>query len=293
MKFDVFTLFPEFFAGPLTSSILKRGQASGTLQIGVHDIRNWAEGKHRVCDDYPFGGGAGMVMKAEPVAAAIESVLNFNAGPHENDEGRVPSGQVMKDESSFSSFIPHPSSFQPPCPVILMTPQGRPFSQAIARELSQKSHLALLCGHYEGIDERAVDLLVTDEISIGDYVLTGGEAAALVIIEAVARLVPGVLGNEASPLEESFSEGLLEAPCYTRPAVWRGQNVPEVLLSGHHGETANWKRREALRRTLQRRPDLAEGLRESRVWTKEEEKIWDEFAQKQKSNGASGLNSKE
>ena len=250
MKFDVFTLFPEFFAGPLTSSILRRGQASGALQIGVHDIRNWAEGKHRVCDDYPFGGGAGMVMKAEPVAKAIESVLNFNAGPGEN-------GKVVK----------------PPCPVILMTPQGRPFSQAIARELSEQSHLALLCGHYEGIDERAVDLLVTDEISIGDYVLTGGEAAALVVIEAVARLVPGVLGNEASPLEESFSDGLLEAPCYTRPAVWRGQSVPEVLLSGHHGETARWKRREALKRTLERRPDLAETLRESRVWTKEEEKI--------------------
>lgn len=274
MKFDVFTLFPEFFAGPLTSSILKRGQQAGAIEIGVHNIRDWAEGKHRVCDDYPFGGGAGMVMKAQPVADAIESVLNFNAGPDENGKTALP-----------------------PCLVILMTPQGRPFSQAIARELSEKSHLALLCGHYEGIDERAVNLLVTDEISIGDYVLTGGEAAALVVIEAVSRLVPGVLGNEASPLEESFSDGLLEAPCYTRPAQWRGQSVPDVLLSGHHGETAKWKRREALRRTLERRPDLAEMLRKSRVWTKEEEKIWDEFAQHQKSErksiGASDLELKE
>jgi tRNA (guanine37-N1)-methyltransferase len=289
MKFDVFTLFPEFFAGPLTSSILKRGQASGALQIGVHDIRNWAEGKHRVCDDYPFGGGAGMVMKAEPVAAAIESVLNFNAGPSGNAECGTRNAECHDN----STLRTQHSTLKPPCPVILMTPQGRPFSQAIARELSEQPHLALLCGHYEGIDERAVNLLVTDEISIGDYVLTGGEAAALVIIEAVARLVPGVLGNEASPLEESFSEGLLEAPCYTRPALWRGQNVPEVLLSGHHGETARWKRREALKRTLERRPDLAKSIRESRSWTKEEEKIWDEFAQAQKTNGASDLNSKE
>ncbi len=285
MKFDVFTLFPEFFAGPLTSSILKRGQQAGAIEIGVHNIRDWATDKHRVCDDYPFGGGAGMVMKAEPVAAAIESVLNFNAGPHEKAEG----GRWKAEGEEYSAH----STFKPPCPVILMTPQGRPFSQAIARELSEHSHIALLCGHYEGIDERAVDLLVTDEISIGDYVLTGGEAAALVVIEAVARLVPGVLGNEASPLEESFSDGLLEAPCYTRPAQWRGQSVPDVLLSGHHGEMAKWKRREALKRTLQRRPDLAETLCESREWTKEEQKIWDEFAQHQKSNGASGLELKE
>lgn len=289
MKFDVFTLFPEFFAGPLTSSILKRGQTSGILEIGVHDIRNWAEGKHRVCDDYPFGGGAGMVMKAEPVAKAIESVLNFNAGPRGNAE----CGMTNAEGDDNSALRTQHSTFAAPCPVILMTPQGRPFSQAIARELSEKPHLALLCGHYEGIDERAVDLLVTDEISIGDYVLTGGEAAALVVIEAVARLVPGVLGNEASPLEESFSEGLLEAPCYTRPAVWRGQNVPEVLLSGHHGETAKWKRREALKRTLERRPDLAKSLRESRIWTKEEETIWDEFAHNQQIHDANGLNSKE
>lgn len=275
MRFDVFTLFPEFFAGPLTSSILKRGQQAGAIEIGVHNIRDWTTDKHHVCDDAPFGGGAGMVMKAGPVAASIEDVLKFNAGPDENGNKTAP-----------------------PCPVILMTPQGRPFSQSVARELSAQPHIALLCGHYEGIDERAVDLLVTGEISIGDYVLTGGETAALVVIEAVARLVPGVLGNAQSALEESFSDGLLEAPHYTRPAVWRGQGVPDVLLSGHHAEVEKWRRREALKRTLQRRPDLAPTLRASRPWNKDEQKIWDEFArddtqdakqQDAKQDDASGL----
>ena len=254
MRFDIFTLFPEFFAGPLSSSILKRGQGSGAIEIGVHNIRDWTSDKHRVCDDYPFGGGAGMVMKAEPVAAALEDVLNFKVGPDEN-------GEISPA----------------PCPVIFLTPTGRPFSQAIAQELSGHSQLALLCGHYEGLDERAVELLVTDEISIGDYVLTGGEAAALVVIEAVARLVPGVLGNEQSPLDESFSDGLLEAPSYTRPAMWRGKSVPDVLLSGHHENVKKWRRCEALKRTLARRSDLALALRESRQWTKEEHRIWEEF----------------
>jgi tRNA (guanine37-N1)-methyltransferase len=262
MRFDIFTLFPEFFVGPLSSSILKRGQESGVLEFGVHNIRDWTTDKHRTCDDYPFGGGAGMVMKAEPVAQAIEDVLNLEVGP---DKGNAE------------------------CPVILMTPQGRPFSQSIARELSAHPRLALLCGHYEGIDERAVELLVTDEISIGDYVLTGGEAATVVVIEAVARLVPGVLGNAQSPLDESFSDGLLEAPHYTRPAVWRGRSVPEVLISGHHGNVEKWKRCEALKRTLQRRPDLAPKLRGSRQWTKDELKIWAEFAQHENQNdGANG-----
>jgi tRNA (guanine37-N1)-methyltransferase len=227
MRFDIFTLFPDFFAGPFNNSILKRAQAAGALEIGIHDIRNWAPGKHRVCDDYPFGGGAGMVMKPEPVAAALEDVLNFNA--------------VLQE---------------PPCPVVLLSPQGRVFTQTVAQELSAWPRLALLCGHYEGIDERAVELLVTDEISIGDYVLTGGELAAAVVIDAVARLVPGVLGNAESAAHDSFSNGLLEAPQYTRPAEWRGQPVPEVLLSGHHGKVAEWRLRQSLRRTRQRRPDL-------------------------------------
>lgn len=225
MRFEVFTLFPEFFAGPLTSSILKRGAESGAIGVGVHNIREHAEGKHRVCDDAPYGGGAGMVMKAEPVARALENVLHLEAG-------------------------------LPPCPVILMSPQGRKFSQSIAQELSEYSRIALLCGHYEGIDERVVESFVTDEISVGDYVLTGGETAALVIIDAVARLVPGVLGNAESAVRDSFSDGLLEAPHYTRPETWRGQSVPPVLLSGHHGEIEKWRREEALKRTRRRRPDL-------------------------------------
>ena len=258
MQFHIFTLFPEFFVGPLASSILKRGQASGAIEVGVHDIRDWTSDKHRVCDDYPFGGGAGMVMKAEPVAAALEDVLNFKAGPDENGATALP-----------------------PCPVVFLTPTGRPFSQAVARELSAHPRIALLCGHYEGVDERVVEMLVTDEISIGDYVLTGGEAAALVVIEAVARLVPGVLGNEQSPLDESFSDGLLEAPHYTRPATWRGKAVPDVLISGHHANVAKWRRCEALKRTLERRSDLALALRGSRQWTKEEQRIWEEFDRRQ------------
>jgi len=227
MQFDIFTLFPAFFEGPFGNSILKRAQQSEVLKIGVHDIRDWTTDKHRMCDDYPYGGGAGMVMKAEPVAAAIEDVLNFKAGVS-----------------------------APPCPVILMSPQGRPFTQRVAEELSTQPRLALLCGHYEGIDERAVQLLVTDEISIGDYVLTGGEIAATVVLDAVARLLPGVLGNAESAVHDSFSDGLLEAPQYTRPAQWRGLRVPDVLLSGHHGEVEKWRRREALRRTWERRRDL-------------------------------------
>ena len=225
MRFEVFTLFPEFFAGPLTSSILKRGAESGAIGVGVHDIRDYAEGKHRVCDDAPYGGGAGMVMKAEPVARALENVLHLEVGSE-------------------------------PCPIILMSPQGRRFSQSVAQELREYSQIALLCGHYEGIDERVVETFVTDEISVGDYVLTGGETAALVIIDAVARLVPGVLGNAESAARDSFSDGLLEAPHYTRPETWRGQSVPPVLLSGHHEKIEKWRREQGLQRTRQRRPDL-------------------------------------
>jgi tRNA (guanine37-N1)-methyltransferase len=227
MRFDVFTLFPDFFAGPLSNSILKRGAESGAIQIGVHNIRDYAEGKHRVCDDAPYGGGAGMVMKAEPVARALENVLHLEVG-------------------------------SPSCPIILMSPQGRRFSQSIAQELCEYPQIALLCGHYEGIDERVVEAFVTDEISIGDYVLTGGETAALVVIDAVARLVPQVLGNAESAARDSFADGLLEAPHYTRPETWRDRRVPEVLLSGHHERIETWRRAEGLRRTQLRRPDLLE-----------------------------------
>jgi tRNA (guanine37-N1)-methyltransferase len=200
------------------------------VEVGVHDIRDGADDKHRTCDDAPYGGGAGMVMKAEPVARVVTDVLKWDVGVA-----------------------------APPCPVILMSPQGRPLTQRIVEELSAHSQIALLCAHYEGLDERAVELLVTDEISIGDYVLTGGELAALVVVDAVSRLVPGVLGNEESAQRDSFADGLLEAPHYTRPTQWRDKAVPEVLLSGHHARIEHWRMKEGLRRTLQRRPDLLEG----------------------------------
>lgn len=234
MRFDIFTLFPDFFKSPLESSILGRAQANRVLEVRAHDIRAWTSDKHHVCDDAPFGGGAGMVMKAEPVAAAIEDVLKWDAVSGEKSDA--------------------------PCPVILMSPQGRRFSQKIAQELSCHSQIAILCGHYEGIDERAIDALVTDGISVGDYVLTGGEIAALTIIDAVARLLPDVLGNAESHQNDSFSHGLLEAPQYTRPQNWRGREIPPVLLSGNHAEIAKWRRRESLRRTWKRRPDLIEGV---------------------------------
>jgi tRNA (guanine37-N1)-methyltransferase len=231
MRFDIFTLFPDYFTAPFGDSILNRGRQSGVLELNLHDIRNWAHDKHRTCDDYPYGGGAGMVLKAEPVAAAMEEVLRYKS--REED---------------------------PPCPVILMSPQGRTFTHEVAQELAGKPRIALLCGHYEGIDERAIDLLVTDEISIGDFVLTGGEPAAICIVDAVARLVPGVLGNADSAPGDSFATGLLEAPHYTRPDIWRDLPVPEILLSGNHGEIERWRVKEGMKRTLKRRPDLLDGL---------------------------------
>ncbi|HEX8464858.1 MAG TPA: tRNA (guanosine(37)-N1)-methyltransferase TrmD [Abditibacterium sp.] len=233
MRFDIFTLFPDYFSGPFSSSILKRGLASGAISIGLHDIRTWSDNKHLTADDAPFGGGAGMVMKAEPVARALESVLNFDVGSNA------------------------------PCPIIYLSPQGRRLNQKVVEELAALPHIALLCGHYEGIDERAIQSCVTDEISIGDFVLTGGESAAAMLVEAVSRFVPGVLGNETSASGDSFANGLLEAPCYTRPARWRELDVPSVLLSGNHGEIEKWRFREGLRRTMLRRPELVEiALRE-------------------------------
>lgn len=247
MQFDIFTLFPEYFSGPLTSSILKRGRESGAIEVGIHNIRDWTHDRHHVCDDGPYGGGAGMVMKAEPLAQAVESVLQWDAS---------------RDAA--------------PCPVILMSPQGRTLTQNVAQELAAHPRIALVCGHYEGIDERAVELLITDEISIGDYVLTGGEVAAGVVIDAVARLVPGVLGNEASAQHDSFSDGLLEAPHYTRPALWRERGVPDVLLSGDHGAIEKWRFRESLQRTLARRPDLLKCWPGERTLSRAQQKIWNE-----------------
>lgn len=224
MQFDILTLFPGMFTGPLTESILKRAAQAGLINIALHDIRTYATDRHHTADDAPYGGGAGMVMKAEPLAAAIRAVQG---------------GQDTEQRTL----------------TVLMTPAGEVFSQQIAHELSGYDRLLLVCGHYEGIDERVREALIDRELSVGDYVLTGGELAAMVIVDAVARLVPGVIDAESIG-EESHSGGVLEYPHYTRPAVWEGREVPAVLLSGHHGEVARWRRREQLRRTLARRPDL-------------------------------------
>ncbi len=225
LRFDLFTLFPEICAAYLQESILKRAQAAGIVEVQLHDIREHAEGKHKVTDDLPYGGGGGMVMKPEPVFAAVESVLG--------------------DEAARAGV-----------PVILMTPQGRPFTQAVAAELARQPRLALICGRYEGFDERIRLHLATDEISLGDFVLTGGELAALAVVDAVTRLLPGALGDPTGAEDDSHASGLLEYPHYTRPPEFRGWAVPEVLLSGDHGRIARWRRQESLRRTFLRRPDL-------------------------------------
>lgn len=222
MKIDVLTIFPEAVRAGVDFSIIKRAQEKGAVSIEVHDIRDFAADKHRTTDEPPYGGGAGMVMKPEPIFAAAESVMDAS------EKTRV----------------------------VLTSPQGEVFTQEKAAELSACSHIVFICGRYEGVDERVRDALVTDELSIGDYVLTGGELPALVMLDAIVRLIPGVLGAEESVLEESFSEGLLEYPQYTRPAEFRGMSVPDVLLSGHHAEIAKWRRTQSLKRTLERRPDL-------------------------------------
>lgn len=230
MHIDILTLFPEMFPGYLNESILKRAQEMGQLSIALHNIRDYAEGKHRVTDEPPYGGGGGMVLKPEPVFAAVEAIL-----AEEPD---------------------HPFTHPPLHPIILLSPQGRPFTQQVAQELAQQERLVLLCGRYEGVDERIRQYLVTDEISIGDYVLTGGELAAMVVVDAVTRLLPGVLGAEDAADEDSYATGLLEGPHYTKPAEFRGWAVPDVLRSGHAANIARWRRQQALRRTWQRRPDL-------------------------------------
>lgn len=225
MRFDIFTLFPEMFIGPFQESIIKRARERGLVEIIVHDIRTYARDKHRTTDDTPYGGGGGMVLKPEPIFEAVEDIL----------------GEALEDT-----------------PVILLTPQGRLFTQEVARELATKERLALICGHYEGVDERVRQYLATDEISIGDYVLTGGELPAMVIVDAVTRLLPGALGDPSAAEADSHAMGLLEYPHYTRPYEFRGWRVPDILLSGHHGEVARWRRQQALRRTWERRPDLLE-----------------------------------
>jgi len=228
MQIHILTLFPQMFQSPLGGGIFKRAIDRKLVEVNIHNIRDYTYDKHHTVDDYPYGGGAGMVLKPEPIFEAVESiksVLALNQGVG-----------VL--------------------PIILLTPQGRLFSQQIALELSKYNHLILICGHYEGVDERVREYLVTDEISIGDYVLSGGELAAMVVIDAVVRLLPGVLGSEASPLDDSHATGLLEYPQYTRPPVYRGWSAPEVLLSGNHAQIAKWRRQQAIRRTLERRPKL-------------------------------------
>lgn len=220
MKIDVLTLFPGICDGALAESMIGRARRRGLVDLNFHDIRDWAENKHRRVDDAPFGGGAGMVMTPGPAVRAVEAVAK--PGAH----------------------------------VVFLTPQGAPFDQAAARRLANDEHLVLLCGHYEGIDHRVVDLCVDEELSIGDYVLTNGALAAAVVIDAVTRLLPGVLGDERSAIDESFADGLLEAPHYTRPAEFRDLRVPEVLLGGHHGEIEKWRHQQAIERTRAMRPDL-------------------------------------
>ncbi len=240
MRVDIITLFPEMFRGPFEASIIARAREQGIVRIELHQLRDWGEGRHRLVDDYPHGGGAGMVLKPEPLFAAVEAVQPLA---------------------------------EPPGRVVLLTPQGRLFNQSIANELAEQPRLVLICGHYEGVDERVREHLVDDEISIGDYVLSGGELAAMVLVDAVVRRLPGALGGEASLDEESHSEGLLEYPQYTRPSEFRGWKIPDILLSGHHAGVAKWRRRQSLLRTALRRPDLLERAclsEEERVWLKEE-----------------------
>lgn len=222
MRIDVLTLFPEMFQGPLDVSIVQRARSAGLLDLRLVNLRDYTHDRHKTVDDRPFGGGPGMVLKPEPLFEAVEALRG--------DATRV----------------------------LLMSPAGRPFTQALARELSEQSHLLMICGSYEGVDERVRECLVHDEISIGDFVLTNGGLPAMMVIDAVTRLLPGALGDDASSQDESFSHGLLEYPHYTRPAEFRGMKVPEVLLSGHHAEIVKWRREQSLRRTAMKRPDLLE-----------------------------------
>ena len=239
IRFDILSIFPEMFESPFNYSILKRAKEGGMVEIHLHNIRDYAEDKHKMTDDAPYGGGGGMVMKVEPIDRALASVA------------------PVRDNAL----------------VVLLTPQGETFSQKIAEEMSVYSRIVLICGHYEGVDERVRVYLVDKEISVGDFVLTGGELSAMVVVDAVSRLVPGVLGNYESASFDSFSTGLLEYPHYTRPAHYRDWQVPEVLLSGHHREIETWRRKESLKRTYLRRPDLLEKIKLS----EEDRKILEEI----------------
>jgi len=243
MQIDILTLFPDMFPGVLNSSILNRAREKGKFNYNVINFREYADNKHEKVDDYPYGGGAGMVLTAQPIFDAVDAVIkNKPTKPR----------------------------------IILMCPQGKPYNQEKAEELAQEDHLVFICGHYEGYDERIREHLVTDEISIGDYVLTGGELGAMVVMDSIVRLLPDVLGNEQSAPEDSFSTGLLEHPHYTRPANFRGMTVPDVLLSGNHAHIDAWRRQQSIKRTYERRPELLEQI----TLTTSDQKMLDEIKKK-------------
>ncbi|MDQ2806319.1 MAG: tRNA (guanosine(37)-N1)-methyltransferase TrmD [Chloroflexota bacterium] len=290
LRVDILTLFPEMCTGVLGSSILKRGMQAGYLGVRLHQIREYTHDRHHTVDDYPYGGGAGMVMKAPPLFEAVEAVQALPPG--------LPGLYLWHKDAEPETLVAPTTDLDPPTaaedpqyaiidtaedpplntqhstlntPIILMSPAGRVFTQAIAAELAALPRLILVCGHYEGVDERVRAHLITEELSVGDYVLTGGELAALVIVDAVARLIPGVLA-EGSAADESHSAGLLEYPQYTRPAGYRGWDVPPILISGHHARVAEWRQRESLHRTLAQRPDLLAGRalsKQERAWLAE------------------------
>src|SRR4030042_39237 len=240
MRIDILCLFRSMFVSPFNESIIKRAREQGLVDIVTHNIRDYTHDKHHTVDDYSYGGGPGMVLKPEPIFEASETI---------------------KQQLGITGM-----------PIILLTPQGRLFTQAVAQELARHCHLMLICGHYEGLDERVHEHLATDEISIGDYVLSGGELAAMVIVDAVVRLIPGALGSQSSTISDSHSNGLLEYPQYTRPEVYRGWSIPSVLLSGNHREIAQWRRRQAILRTAKRRPDILKKttlLDEEKKWISE------------------------
>lgn len=232
MRIDIVTLFPEICRAPLSESIMKRAQENRIVELHIHNLRDWTTDKHHVVDDAPFGGGQGMVMKPEPIFSAVEDLKR-----------RTSNAKESKVENRKSK-------------VVLMSPAGRRFDQEMARQLSQEQHLIIISGHYEGVDHRVIEHLIDLEISIGDYVLTNGAIAAVVLVDSIVRLLPGTLGHEQSAADDSFSNGLLEAPQYTRPADFRGWKVPEVLLSGNHAEIAKWRKEQAIKRTRENRPDL-------------------------------------
>jgi len=234
MKIDIITLFPEICRVPLNESMMKRAQENKILDLRIHNLRDWTTDKHHVVDDAPFGGGQGMVMKPEPIFSAVEELQQKTS----NAQRLTPNADIQKPK------------------VILMSPPGHRLDQRMVTELSRESHLIIICGHYEGVDHRVIEHLVDFEISIGDYVLTNGAIAAVVLVDAIVRLLPGALGHEQSAADDSFSIGSLEAPQYTRPAEFRGWKVPAVLLSGNHAEIAKWRKEQALKRTKQNRPDL-------------------------------------